>query len=122
MSPRLTRRSTIAVRALCAAAGAAVVLTPAFAGTADVGNVREGLIYARAHCGECHAVESSDEISPDIHAPNFVSVANTPGMTERALVVWLQTSHPTMPNIILPPDQRDNVVAYIMSLKRSPSR
>ena len=39
-------------------------------------------------------------------------------MTERALVVWLQSSHhATMPNFIIAPDDLDNVVVYIMSLR-----
>ncbi|MCC7253861.1 cytochrome C [Hyphomicrobium sp.] len=84
----------------------------------QIGNAVEGLAYARAHCGECHGVErSKDDFSPNSDAPDFSVVANTPGMTERALVVWLQTSHPTMPNLIIPPEARDNVVADIMSLK-----
>jgi hypothetical protein len=41
-------------------------------------------------------------------------------MTARALAVWLQTSHPSMPNIMIPAEQKDDVIAYIMSL-RSPS-
>ena len=45
------------------------------------------------------------------------SVANTPGMTELALTVWLQSSHPTMPNIVLKQDDLRNVVAYIRSLE-----
>jgi hypothetical protein len=39
-------------------------------------------------------------------------------MTEMALSVWLQSSHPTMPNIILNPDEMRNVVGYIRSLDR----
>jgi hypothetical protein len=38
-------------------------------------------------------------------------------MTARALAVWLQTSHPTMPDFIIPPGDMDNVIAYIMSLR-----
>jgi hypothetical protein len=30
----------------------------------------------------------------------------------------MQTSHPTMPNLIVPAEARDNVIAYIMSLKK----
>lgn len=83
------------------------------------GNAAEGLAYARAHCAECHGVEtSSEDFSPNADAPDFSVVANTPGMTERALVVWLQTSHPTMPDLIIPPEARDNLVAYIMTLKK----
>ena len=38
-------------------------------------------------------------------------------MTGIALTVWLTTSHPTMPNIIVEPPDMDNVIAYILSLK-----
>ncbi len=86
---------------------------------AEIGNVADGLAYARAHCAECHRVETSDEnaLSGE-EAPDFVTIANTPGMTERALIVWLQTSHPTMPDLIIPVEERDDVVAYIMSLRQ----
>ena len=39
-------------------------------------------------------------------------------MTGRALAVALQTSHETMPNFVLERHDRDNIVAYIMSLRR----
>ena len=85
----------------------------------ELGNATEGLAYARAHCAECHRVEPSDEDAlPSENAPDFVTIANTAGMTERALIVWLQTSHPTMPDLIIPAEERDDVVAYIMSLKQ----
>jgi hypothetical protein len=38
-------------------------------------------------------------------------------MTATALFVWMRTSHPTMPNIILEPEDLRNVVAYVLSLK-----
>ena len=84
----------------------------------QLGNAADGLAYARAHCAECHGVETGrDDFSPNVDAPDFSVVANTPGMTERAIAVWLQTSHPTMPNLMIPDEARDNLVAYIMSLK-----
>lgn len=87
----------------------------------QLGDISKGQNYARAHCAECHAVEqASDDISPDFAAPRFADVANTPGMTALALAVWLQTSHPTMPNFIIPEAERDNVIAYIMSLRVDP--
>jgi hypothetical protein len=54
-------------------------------------------------------------------APSFEKVAGTPGMTDRALRVWLQSSHPTMPNFILDSDERADIVVYIMSLKHKKS-
>jgi hypothetical protein len=50
-------------------------------------------------------------------APSFHRIANVSGMTETALYVALQTSHRTMPNVRLEPDEMRDVVAYILSLK-----
>jgi hypothetical protein len=38
-------------------------------------------------------------------------------VTATALSVWLTTSHPTMPNIVIEPHDMDNVVSLILSLK-----
>jgi hypothetical protein len=50
-------------------------------------------------------------------APRFEDIANTPGMTATALIAWFQTSHPTMPNVILTDEQTRDIVQYILSLK-----
>ena len=86
----------------------------AFAQEADI---EAGAAYAGQVCAACHAVLPNEEISPLPQAPTFQSVADTPGMTELALTVWLQSSHPTMPNIILERDDLRNVAAYIRSLE-----
>jgi mono/diheme cytochrome c family protein len=80
-------------------------------------DVAAGKAYAQQVCATCHAVEPGEQDSPLFEAPTFQSVADTPGMTEMALSVWLQSSHPTMPNIVLSQDEMRNVVAYIHSLK-----
>jgi len=87
------------------------------AGAQEFGDAAAGAAYAKRACSDCHAVLRGDQDSPIIDAPSFTNVANTPGMTARALLVWLQSSHPSMPNLILAPDDRDNVIAYILSLK-----
>jgi len=84
---------------------------------AQEADVAAGKAYAEQVCATCHAVEQGEEESPLYQAPTFQSVAETPGMTEMALTVWLQSSHPTMPNIVLSQDEIRNVVAYIHSLK-----
>lgn len=86
----------------------------------DVGDAKAGEAFARKVCAECHATGANEEASPNPDAPPFASVAATPGMNGRALAVWLQSSHPTMPNIILELKDRDDVIAYITSLKPSP--
>jgi mono/diheme cytochrome c family protein len=95
------------------------IVTFGMSGTADAqdADVAAGKAYAEEVCAACHAVERGDQDSPLYDAPSFQSVADTPGMTEMALSVWLQSSHPTMPNIVLEQDDMRNVIAYIRSLK-----
>ena len=109
------------MKRIVAGAVAAIVLASVAneAGAQDVGNVQQGRALARMVCAECHAVETAQAPSPNSDAPAFTSVSRTAGMTAMALRVWLQTSHPTMPNIVLSSEERDNVVAYILSLRRA---
>ena len=84
---------------------------------AELGDPKRGLAYAQKTCAKCHAVERGDMFSPTMIAPNFRAVADTPGMNERALLVWFQSSdHATMPNLMPTSGDLDDVVAYIMSL------
>jgi len=76
-----------------------------------------GRSYAQAHCASCHAILAGAAPSPNLKAPSFAAVANTHGMTRTALNVWLHTSHPTMPNLIIDPDRIGDVSAYIATLK-----
>ena len=83
----------------------------------EVGDAARGATLASTVCAQCHAVRAGELRSPDPMAPNFSSIATTLGMTDRALRVWLQSSHPTMPNYGLSPSESNNVIAYILSLK-----
>jgi mono/diheme cytochrome c family protein len=95
--------------ALCAA--------PVGASAQEVGSAKEGLALARGTCASCHAVERGQTVSPNLIAPTFEEIAGTPGMTATALSVALQTPHRSMPNLILKPDEIDDISAYILSLK-----
>ena len=82
----------------------------------EIGDPQAGFDYAHATCAACHAI--SEEKSPVATAPRFKDVANTPGMTPTALMVWLQNAqHPTMPNLMIRGQELRNVAAYILSLK-----
>jgi len=50
-------------------------------------------------------------------APDFQTVANTPGITATALRPFLQTPHPKMPNLILTPEQSADAIAFLLSLR-----
>lgn len=77
--------------------------------------VSRGRNLADVWCRECHNMSSMFRGGD---APHFAAVANMPSTTELSLRVFLQTSHKTMPNIILKRDDMDDIVAYILSLKR----
>jgi mono/diheme cytochrome c family protein len=105
------------VRTLQTIAVAALLAAPASVRAEEVGDPQAGHAYAKKVCAECHAVERGEKESPYLDLPSFQAVADQPGITERALAVWLTNPHPNMPDFILPQADMDNVIAYIMSLK-----
>jgi cytochrome c len=109
------------MRFIVAAAGvatAAFVIAGAAPGNAQsVGDAAKGRAFAQQICSECHNIEKGERPSPNGLAPNFETVAKTPGLTAIALTAALRTSHRTMPNIIIPDDDLRNVVAYVLSLQ-----
>ena len=97
--------------------GLSMMLVPNHAHAQEQGDPRAGLVVAREACASCHAVLAGASSSPDRNAPIFERIASVPGMTPLALTVALQTSHKTMPNIMLDPGELRNVIAYITSLR-----
>jgi len=95
----------------------AIVLASAASAMAPegTGDPQAGYDYAKEVCAGCQGI--SLEPSPLAEATPFREIANRPGITGTALKVWLETSHPTMPNIVLEEDDKLNVIAYILSLK-----
>lgn len=89
--------------------------TPSLAQDAD--DVGHGRKIAHTICAACHVVAKGQLVSPNSEAPPFPVLAATPGMTTIALTAALLTSHRQMPNIILQPDERRDVIAYILTLK-----
>jgi mono/diheme cytochrome c family protein len=81
--------------------------------------VSAGHAFARQECVACHVVEAG-KARPRLIAigPAFPVIANAPGMTATAMHVFLTTSHPKMPNVILTPTDMDDVIAYVLSLRR----
>jgi mono/diheme cytochrome c family protein len=84
----------------------------------QAGDPGAGAAYAKQYCSKCHAIGDT-QMSPEPKAPRFKDIANTRGTIPAVLDVWLRTPHLYMPNIVVEADQIDNVIAYIMSLKKS---
>ena len=94
----------------------AIILTGILDAKAErVGDPQAGYTYAKDVCSTCHGI--SAEGSPLPQATRFREIADRPGITGTALAVWLQTSHPTMPNIVVEKQDMLNVIAYILDLK-----
>ena len=77
-----------------------------------------GQRLAEAWCQECHAIEATPTRKATA-APDFADIASRPSTTALSLKVFLRTNHPSMPNIVIAPDQADDLVNYILSLKRN---
>jgi cytochrome c len=90
------------------------------AATALTGEARadaaRGLSLAERWCAQCHGVRPNDA-SPTQAIPSFPQIAAEPSATEPSLRVFLRTSHPSMPNLILQQDDIDDLVSYILSMK-----
>ena len=80
-----------------------------------VGDPQKGLALAQQVCSECHAIQRGR--SPSSQAPTFLELATAPGMTIAALSVALTTPHAGMPMFQLTAEQREDVIAYILSLR-----
>jgi len=91
--------------------------TGSFADT--IGDVSQGQSFAQKICSSCHAVLADQFLSPVAEATPFQKVADTPGMTRTALTVFFRTPHKKMPNLIISGTEADDVIAYILGLKRS---
>lgn len=109
--PLWLARLSALTAALCLAAASTSL-------AAESGDAQKGLAYAQTNCAECHAVGADDAKSPKPKATPFQDFAKVPGLTRTALVVFLRTPHPTMPNLVVKGPDADNVIAYILSLQK----
>jgi mono/diheme cytochrome c family protein len=94
---------------------ALICASPALA--QSTGNALAGHALARQWCAACHLVAPGEGRSSDA-APAFEAVARRPATTETSLRVFLQTPHRQMPNYTLTRQETDDVVAYILGLRR----
>ena len=108
-------RKPIFVLALFAALTAAAAAQPV--ATDQQGSVEAGRALVEAWCAECHQT-GAKLVEGKRPGPNFVEIANRASTTPLALNVFLRSNHETMPNVIVARGEADDIVAYILSLKR----
>jgi mono/diheme cytochrome c family protein len=102
------------------------VALPARALADDADRVAAGRQFALKVCWACHIVAENQTERPILShpAPSFLSIARRPDLTEVALRKFLSThdesmgSNGRMPNPRLVTYQIDEIVAYLLSLKK----
>jgi mono/diheme cytochrome c family protein len=75
-----------------------------------------GRNLAARWCMACHVVEPSQSRATD-NAPTFRAIPARPGTTAASLDRYLSTGHTLMPDFSLSSQERDALVAYILSLR-----
>jgi mono/diheme cytochrome c family protein len=106
----LIKRSAIR---LGLAAGLPFLLMPAAGNSADLA---AGELLADTWCARCHGVRAG-RLGPNPCAPTFSELAGEPSITEYSLRALLRSRYETMPQIMLTPDETDDIVDYFLSLK-----
>jgi len=87
------------------------------AGAQDVpGDPQAGADLAQEVCAVCHVVAADQPSDPGV-GPSFLEVADHPATTELGLRAFLQTPHATMPNLMLTPEETDDIISYLLTLK-----
>ena len=78
----------------------------------EVGDPTAGERLAALNCAQCHG-----SLDAPGGAPAFATIAMMPSTTSESLNVFLRTPHATMPDLILSPSDRSDLIAYILSLR-----
>jgi mono/diheme cytochrome c family protein len=106
---------------------AAAILAAQFPALSEpiTGDPVSGREIASKQCSSCHHVlprlfsDRKDPPSADTDgAPSFQSIADLPSTTGLSLNVFLHSNHKNMPNLVLSHADSDDLIAYILSLKK----
>lgn len=68
-------------------------------------------------CSSCHRV-TEGQLRPGRNVASFFAIANVPSTTALSLKVFLRSNHERMPNLIVSESDSDELIDYILSLKR----
>ncbi len=89
------------------------------------GDPASGRQIAATQCSSCHRVlpmvlpDRGDSPAADKDGPpSFQSIADLPSTTGLSLNVFLHSNHRNMPNLVLSHADSDDVIAFILSLKK----
>ena len=106
----------------------AAALATGCAGETSVASPSRGRAVAEEWCAECHRIAPDQPtgmrpghvLPPPVDAPSFMAVAHKPYADQAYLTGFLSELHLPMPTFRLSPAQREDVVAYLLSLRARP--
>jgi mono/diheme cytochrome c family protein len=89
------------------------------AGFAHAANPQRGLVFARANCARCHAIDKAGP-SPLALAPPFrtLHLRYPVESLAEALAEGIVTGHAAMPEFRLEPEQISDFIAFLKSLEK----
>lgn len=83
-----------------------------------LGDAERGRDMARTICAECHNIELSPEVEKANAPRSFTAIARDPVYTDQALRVFFSTPHFQMPDFIFTREQQDDLIAYLMEMRK----
>lgn len=84
----------------------------------EPGDPIAGKRLAEAWCANCHRVAPGGPGPATDTAPSFAAIAALPSATSMSLRAYLRTPHANMPDYRLSREELDDIVAYLLSVKR----
>ncbi len=96
-----------------------VCLATLLPGLAFAQDVDGGRQLATRWCAGCHVVDRSPTEARADGVPTFPAIAAKPGISPDRLRAAMNPTHGRMPDLALSKRDQDNLVAYIMSLRRN---
>lgn len=87
--------------------------------SASGGDPQRGFQAALKICEDCHIVADGRRRArpPAPGAPSFFDLAKERRVTAFYLRAFFRTPHRNMPDLMLPTTEREDIIAYILSLK-----
>lgn len=87
------------------------------AAAAEIGDRDQGRQIANRWCAECHDITGTMPRLTD-GPPSFLSIANRTETTAAGLRAFLHTPHGKMPDLSLTRAEIDDLIAYLLAMKR----
>jgi mono/diheme cytochrome c family protein len=97
---------------------AALLLALVSSCAAAADDVEKGRALAGRLCAACHMQTGQGEKHGPMGLPGFSAIASRPGQSHEAIVRWLRSTPPMMPDHRLTWDEADALAAFIMTLRK----